>query len=287
MATFSVTIFMVLCFHAARAHFCDEGFYGHKCEHKCGNCVGGPIFCDAAQGFCVNGCTWGYQGDTCKEKCNAGTYGISCTGVCSPHCNDTTCHHVTGECWDKGCHPGYTGPKCTETCPKHTYGDNCTLKCNCTHDCGCDTVHGLCVTIDQCREMKWKAEQDLKAEAKRRYERQAGTEPASGNTKRGTQMMCSVMEKEFQELMLKLTNKVDIPQMPLFIVLSVTMIIMFILGICDFLVQRSKDNYRANWEREHLDKALELAENRGTSEKQEDQQPSETNASSAQDQQAS
>ncbi|KAH9493207.1 hypothetical protein Btru_022267 [Bulinus truncatus] len=46
---------------------CKLGYYGRKCENQCGQCVGGPIFCDPSDGFCVNGCARGYRGKICSE----------------------------------------------------------------------------------------------------------------------------------------------------------------------------------------------------------------------------
>ena len=46
---------------------CDEGFHGHNCSKRCGQCQG---LCDKVTGECENGCLEGYEGNLCTTQGN-------------------------------------------------------------------------------------------------------------------------------------------------------------------------------------------------------------------------
>ncbi|KAK6993611.1 scavenger receptor class F member 2 [Biomphalaria glabrata] len=280
----AVCFLMLFVLPVIKSHECKLGYYGHTCENKCGECVGGPIFCDPGSGHCYNGCAWGYRGKTCTEKCSPGTYGVSCSSTCSPNCLDPICDFRRGNCTQRGCKAGYLGKDCTKACPVGYYGDKCASRCACVEDCGCDHVNGTCFSLDQCHthdpkakagQSRWqRAESIEKREAQQETIGQqtntvktpqgpADDDGTAGETKEresaGTQMMCSKLEKEFSDLKEKLNNKVDIPLWPLVVLLAIISIILIAIGLWDMLQQYKREVYMAQWEKENLDKPLEEA----------------------------
>ncbi|XP_062612082.1 protein draper-like [Saccostrea cucullata] len=90
---------------------CDYNQYGTACNKTCGNYINSET-CHHINGFCVNGCDSGYQGNKCDQVCEFGFYGINCRDVCSTFCKvSRDCHHVTGVC-KFGCKAGMTGLDC-------------------------------------------------------------------------------------------------------------------------------------------------------------------------------
>lgn len=48
---------------------CEDGYYGHMCNIKCGLCKDGHA-CDKQNGTCFNGCVTNFQPPQCKGNCN-------------------------------------------------------------------------------------------------------------------------------------------------------------------------------------------------------------------------
>ncbi|XP_021346888.1 neurogenic locus notch homolog protein 3-like isoform X4 [Mizuhopecten yessoensis] len=143
---------------------CVDGWYGDKCENKCGNCSG--IACDRDVGSCIGSCVPGYTGSSCKDQCSSkcllscdkftgtcnacpnGKYGETCDYQCTSTCNDISCEQLTGNCIAT-CQTGYYGAQCSTPCSTNCVssvcdkiGGRCTIGCN-------SGYHGdLC--LDQC-----------------------------------------------------------------------------------------------------------------------------------------
>nr|XP_022312503.1 protein jagged-1-like isoform X2 [Crassostrea virginica] len=147
---------------------CDKGYYGRDCKHNCsGNCLNGEV-CDPREGTCPS-CVVGFQGTKCDQKCSYGTYGGNCSEICGGCLNDTTCHHVNGQC-PSGCKPGWKStPKCDLPCTTGTFGLNCLNVCSghCLHSAPCDRRTGHCQDCSQgwtnnfCNEQTGKPKTDL------------------------------------------------------------------------------------------------------------------------------
>ncbi|KAK7102425.1 hypothetical protein V1264_020644 [Littorina saxatilis] len=124
---------------------CRDDLYGADCVEQCGQCADNDT-CSAVSGQCPDGCQPGWQGDTCKQKCDAGKYGINCSSTCG-HCNHgDACHHINGTC-PSGCEAGFdpSDPLCERSCPEGTYGLGCLRNCgNCLNNVTCNAVTGVC-----------------------------------------------------------------------------------------------------------------------------------------------
>lgn len=71
-----------------------------------------------------------------SSECNDGTYGYSCTNICSGHClNDSPCNKRSGHC-DGGCNPGYTNIDCNKG------------------KFSLETYQGLVILCNECRNIK-------------------------------------------------------------------------------------------------------------------------------------
>ncbi|XP_025097706.1 receptor-type tyrosine-protein phosphatase kappa-like [Pomacea canaliculata] len=121
---------------------CGNGFYGVNCTSTCGNCTNGTT-CDSASGMCPKGCSPGYQGIYCNEKCNY-SYGINCSKTCGNCSDGTPCLPDSGMC-PHGCVAGYQLPYCNENCIGGYYGTDCKETCgHCKNNVSCSTSTGLC-----------------------------------------------------------------------------------------------------------------------------------------------
>lgn len=91
---------------------CNLGLYGTDCDMNCPiNCK--DQMCDIVNGTCF-GCEFGWTGDTCKQECPDGRYGLGCNERCTGYCkHNQSCNHVTGLC-DLGCANGYIGAQCNK-----------------------------------------------------------------------------------------------------------------------------------------------------------------------------
>ncbi|XP_059166954.1 multiple epidermal growth factor-like domains protein 10 [Physella acuta] len=91
--------------------------------------------------------------------CPSETYGLNCTGTCSPNCasnkivEPSSCHHVSGVCVF-GCRDGHSGAKCDSVIcnQKGFYGQYCGQACSqfCktdeqSPDPICHPVSGICL----------------------------------------------------------------------------------------------------------------------------------------------
>lgn len=120
---------------------CNLGVYGTDCDMNCPfNCK--DQMCDIVNGTCF-GCEFGWTGDTCKQECPDGRYGLGCNERCTGYCkHNQSCNHVTGLC-DLGCANGYIGAQCNKVCSAGFYGEKCSGVCspNCTT---CRHTDGYC-----------------------------------------------------------------------------------------------------------------------------------------------
>ncbi|KAL3869702.1 hypothetical protein ACJMK2_042354 [Sinanodonta woodiana] len=100
---------------------CDSGFYGPKCNQRCGRCKRnkGTLQCDRQTGKC--------------EDCNNGWYGWRCDKSCNTQCKGVSCERVSGHC--DLCETGYYGLQCTEKCSQYCLNVNVT---------GCSKQTGFC-----------------------------------------------------------------------------------------------------------------------------------------------
>lgn len=48
---------------------CEDGYYGHMCNKRCGLCTDGHA-CDKQNGTCFNGCVTNFQPPQCKGNGN-------------------------------------------------------------------------------------------------------------------------------------------------------------------------------------------------------------------------
>ncbi|XP_061170429.1 receptor-type tyrosine-protein phosphatase mu-like [Saccostrea echinata] len=87
---------------------CENGYFGLKCEDKCGNCINGT-YCDKENGTCLDGCHGHWNGSKCDE-CENGYYGTKCEDECF-NCLKHSCEKVSGQCFG-GCKEGWTGARC-------------------------------------------------------------------------------------------------------------------------------------------------------------------------------
>ena len=57
-------------------------------------CFEGEI-CNITTGFCPSGCSNGYTGLTCQDKCPVGNFGRKCGGECHCEKGHDVCDHIT------------------------------------------------------------------------------------------------------------------------------------------------------------------------------------------------
>ncbi|KAK3762291.1 hypothetical protein RRG08_000382 [Elysia crispata] len=111
---------------------CPGNTFGGRCTDICNlTCGGANNTCKRFDGFCINGCDIGYQGNTCDAPCPVGTFGDKCAKTCNKNCygSQNACNSVTGAC-SLGCDDGYQGERCETSCPGNFYGPGCSLKCS-------------------------------------------------------------------------------------------------------------------------------------------------------------
>ncbi|KAK3798706.1 hypothetical protein RRG08_002026 [Elysia crispata] len=95
---------------------CTNNTFGVNCLENCNQNCGGPNnACDRLNGFCIDGCDAGYQGERCEDQCHIPTFGANCSETCSKTCGgpNTTCNNVNGYCIF-GCVDGYQGDRCED-----------------------------------------------------------------------------------------------------------------------------------------------------------------------------
>ncbi|KAK3787560.1 hypothetical protein RRG08_042101 [Elysia crispata] len=96
---------------------CPGNTFGGRCTDICNQtCGGANNTCKRYDGFCINGCDIGYQGNTCDAPCENNTFGANCSETCSKTCGGphNTCNHVNGSCIF-GCVDGYQGERCEDS----------------------------------------------------------------------------------------------------------------------------------------------------------------------------
>ena len=92
---------------------CIDDMYGSQCSETCSvNCD--QTVCGIENGTCTFGCTEGAQGPMCTS-CVEGKYGDTCSESCSGNCNGTLCEMSTGNC-PYGCGEGFWGDNCNSNC---------------------------------------------------------------------------------------------------------------------------------------------------------------------------
>ncbi|XP_070546855.1 multiple epidermal growth factor-like domains protein 10 [Ptychodera flava] len=83
-----------ICDHVTGICHCDSGWTGQYCDKPC------PDNCVKCEGDICTSCKPGWTGVHCNSRCEPGFHGDFCQEVC-PACNcSTSCHHVTGTCFD-------------------------------------------------------------------------------------------------------------------------------------------------------------------------------------------
>ncbi|KAK3738405.1 hypothetical protein RRG08_037042 [Elysia crispata] len=123
---------------------CPEGYFGLNCVDNCSShCEGEDNPCNPRNGSCDLGCELGYSPPLCVDKCPGATYGKNCGKSCSTRCLNSSCHHMTGRCYQ--CQAGYRGDFCDLECSTNMYGDGCQMTCdaNCLN-LMCHHVTGKC-----------------------------------------------------------------------------------------------------------------------------------------------
>ncbi|KAK3798707.1 hypothetical protein RRG08_002026 [Elysia crispata] len=129
---------------------CTNNTFGVNCLENCNQNCGGPNnACDRLNGFCIDGCDAGYQGERCEDPCTNNTFGVNCSRNCNQNCGgpNNACDRLNGFCID-GCDAGYQGERCEDQCHIPTFGANCSETCSKT--CGgpnttCNNVNGYCI----------------------------------------------------------------------------------------------------------------------------------------------
>ncbi|XP_052764582.1 protein draper-like isoform X2 [Mya arenaria] len=158
---------------------CKEGYYPNEygdCFNCSVTCVEGQ--CDSVSGKCKEGCTDGYFGKLCKQRCQDSCricnryngdclecvsnlhYGSNCTEYCSETCVEKVCD-ILGEC-TKGCPENYFGKMCENECDKHCIqsgpGSRCSSEVGeCLHGCTAGYKAAVCPKVPQDSSKKsWK-----------------------------------------------------------------------------------------------------------------------------------
>ncbi|XP_060581671.1 cell death abnormality protein 1-like [Ruditapes philippinarum] len=136
--------------------FLQFGLSIHTCP-ECICCQNGQHACDSDK-KCLNGCTAGYFGEKCTEKCpencntceneyrctdcKPGNYFTKCNIPCGKGCINNTCS-ITGNCTCKS--TDFKTGKCDYCSENNKYGDDCNNTCriNCV-SCISDTDCTVC-----------------------------------------------------------------------------------------------------------------------------------------------
>ncbi|XP_052762428.1 receptor-type tyrosine-protein phosphatase mu-like isoform X2 [Mya arenaria] len=150
---------------------CGEGYYPNEhgyCFNCSVTCIEGQ--CDSVSGKCKKGCTDGYFGKLCKQRCQDScykcnrysgeclecvsnlNYGPNCNKHCSETCVDKMCD-ILGVC-TKGCSENYFGVMCENECDKHciqiTIGTMCSSENGeCLHGCTAGYIAAVCPKAPQ------------------------------------------------------------------------------------------------------------------------------------------
>ncbi|WAR17878.1 SREC-like protein [Mya arenaria] len=150
---------------------CEEGYYPNEhgyCFNCSVTCIEGE--CDSVSGKCKKGCTDGYFGKLCKQRCQDScykcnrysgeclecvsnlNYGPNCNKHCSETCVDKVCD-ILGVC-TKGCSENYFGVMCENECDKHciqiTIGTMCSSENGeCLHGCTAGYIAAVCPKAPQ------------------------------------------------------------------------------------------------------------------------------------------
>nr|XP_022306284.1 multiple epidermal growth factor-like domains protein 10 [Crassostrea virginica] len=105
---------------------CETGYFGPDCKSKCGHCVNASQ-CHRSNGTCLRGCSAGFTGSFCREKCPSWSFGLNCVYRCNAFCRgNASCDHVTGKC-NEGCIQGWNGPLCEKE--RQSCNDNSLVIC--------------------------------------------------------------------------------------------------------------------------------------------------------------
>ncbi|GFO05135.1 receptor protein-tyrosine kinase [Plakobranchus ocellatus] len=89
---------------------CPPGLYGANCSQTCGMCKSTGS-CDPVNGFCLGGCSAGWEGTHCLQNCTAGLYGPNCKLRCGQCLGGGYCDIISGMC-PGACADGWEGDKC-------------------------------------------------------------------------------------------------------------------------------------------------------------------------------
>lgn len=85
--------------------------------------------------------SWIFQGPTCADECDDGTFGANCKKRCACK-NGAKCDAATGKCL---CPDGYSGEQCETPCPVGKYGAKCDKTCVCENGATCNVTSGKCI----------------------------------------------------------------------------------------------------------------------------------------------